>query len=344
MTVRTWTFPAAVTAALAATAFFGGPAIGVAAAQEAKKITVVMDWIAKEPQHMAYWIARERGWYKEAGLDVTIQGGRGSVQVIQLLLSGQAQFGNVAATSLTQAVAKQNADVKMLAVFAPRDLLSVAVLQSSGIRSLKDFEGRSLGVVPGTLQDTILAAWGEAAGFDAGKIRKIHTEFRLVYPQWIAGQFHINGNFSIGTAILAEQVRAKGDRIVNFVLSDHLPLIGHGIAAANATLTKDPQAAKAFVAATRRAWEYMLKEPRAAVTEAAEIIRKNVEAPPAAEDIIANALQAVPAFMQTAESKDKPVGWSDPKRWQAMIDVLAKHDNFPRKPAVSELVTYDYLQ
>ena len=316
---------------------------GTAGAQALKKVTVVMDWIAKEPQHMAYWIAKERGWYRDVGLDVKIEGGRGSVQVVQLLVAGQADFGNVAATTLTQTVAKQKVPLKMVAVFAQRDVLSVAVFESKGIRTLKDLEGRTLGVVPGTLQDTILPAWGLAAGFDASRVKKVHSEFRLIYTQWLAGQFDVLGNYSIGTAILYGAITGKGEKVRNFVLSDHLPLIGHGIVVSDRKIAEDPQAVKAFVGATRKAWAYMIANPREAVTEATAIIRKNVDEPPPAEDMITNALQIVPGFMQSPDTKGKPLGWSNPARWQQMIDVLARYDNFPGKPVPKDLVSEQFL-
>ncbi|MGE0733307.1 MAG: ABC transporter substrate-binding protein [Alphaproteobacteria bacterium] len=319
-------------------------AVGAADAQELKKVTVVMDWIAKEPQHMAYWLAKERGWYKDAGLDVKIESGRGSFQVVQLLVAGQADFGNVAATTLTQAVAKQKVPLKMVAVFAQRDVLSIAVFESKGIKSLKDLEGRTLGVVPGTLQDTILPAWGEAAGFDASKIKKVHTEFRLVYTQWLAGQFDVLGNYSIGTAILYGAITAKGEKVRNFVLSDHLPFIGHGIVVSDKKIAEDPKTVRAFVDATRKAWAYMIEKPTEAVTEATAIIRKNIDEPPPATDMITNALQIVPAFMQVPDTKGKPLGWSNPARWQQMIDVLAKYDQFPAKPATADLMTDQFVK
>src|SRR5262245_1423959 len=56
-------------------------------------ITMILDWIERNPQHLPFIIAKGRGWYDEQGLDVTLQGGRGSVQVAQLMTAGQGDFG-----------------------------------------------------------------------------------------------------------------------------------------------------------------------------------------------------------------------------------------------------------
>jgi hypothetical protein len=56
---------------------------------------------------------------------VTIEGGRGSGQVIQLLAGGKAEFGNAAASTLVQSVAKQNVPMKMVGLFFQRDTAGI---------------------------------------------------------------------------------------------------------------------------------------------------------------------------------------------------------------------------
>ena len=63
---------------------------GGATAQE--KVTVRMDFLPAGT-HAPFHLAVAKGWYREAGLDVEVQDGRGSINTIQLVGAGQADFG-----------------------------------------------------------------------------------------------------------------------------------------------------------------------------------------------------------------------------------------------------------
>ncbi|MEE9210991.1 MAG: hypothetical protein V3U23_11120, partial [Kiloniellales bacterium] len=96
--------------------------------------------------------------------------------------------------------------------------------------------------------------------------------------------------------------------------------------------------------ATQRAWDYMLKNPETAVPEAARIMAAAVDKSPPPDLIAKYALKVIPSRMVTPATKGKPVGWSSPKDWQAMIDVLNDHDKFPRKPSVEEMLINRFVQ
>ncbi|MBN8920455.1 MAG: ABC transporter substrate-binding protein, partial [Rhizobiales bacterium] len=65
---------------------------GAAYAAEVKKVTIVLSTTDQDVSYQPYGpFAQQMGWYKDEGLDVTIQTASNSGQVIQLLLTGQAQ-------------------------------------------------------------------------------------------------------------------------------------------------------------------------------------------------------------------------------------------------------------
>lgn len=313
------------------------------AAQAQKKVTVVLDWIGTQPHHMGYWLAKDKGWFAEGGLDVTIQSGRGSGQVVQFVTAGTAQFGHASASALVQAVAKQNAPLKMVAVFAQKDITAIGYFESTGIKSPKDFEGRKLGVVAGTIQHLLLRSFAKAAGFDLAKVDVINTDLRLYNQQWIGKQFDVSGNYLVGTSTTL-QYEAAGEKVKALVLSDYLPLIGHGTIVQSEMIAKDPAAVGAFVKAAQRAWAYMIADPEKATLEAARIMAANIEKTDPPEVIAKFALEVVPSRMVSDSTRGKPVGWSEKKDWDAMIDVIAEFDRFPRRPSFEELVENRFVQ
>lgn len=312
------------------------------AAPKMEKVTIILDWIPLMPQHMGFWLAKSRGWYADAGLDVTIRGGRGSGRAIQIVTAGKADFGNAAASSLVQAVAKQNVPVKMVAVFFQKDTSGIGFMKSTGIKTPKDLEGRKIGLVPGGIHSLLWPSFARAAGIDASKVQILSTNYRFNYQQLAAGQFDAVNWVVHGAG--AARLEAQGKPFAGFPFADYLPLIGHGIIVANKTIDQRPQVVERFVQTTSRAWADMIRNPEKAVSEASKIINKNIEKSPPEEFIKNIALKAIPEHMQSTSTKGKPVGWSDPKNWQRMIDMLAKYDKFPRKPDVEEVMSNRFLR
>src|ERR1700752_1102063 len=68
-----------------------GLAVGVAPAA-AQKLTFTLNWVAGG-DHAPYFYAQKMGWYKQAGIDVDFETGRGSAASAQKVGAGQSQLG-----------------------------------------------------------------------------------------------------------------------------------------------------------------------------------------------------------------------------------------------------------
>ncbi len=308
-----------------------------------RKVTIVVDWVPDQPHHFAYWLAKSHGWYADNGLDVTIHGSRGSSLVVQLVVANKAEFGNIAASALVEAVAKQNAPLKMVAVYFQKDITAMAYFTSTGIKSLKDFEGRTMGIVPGTLQYLLWPTFANAAGIDASKVRLINSNYQLILQQWGTKHFDILGNYLVGTTD-SIRFQAAGEIIKPVVLSDYLPLIGHGVVASTALIEKEPQTVKAFVTATQKAWDYMAQQPEEATQEAGRVIAANVENVPPADVMGKFSREVIPSRMFAPSTRGRPLGWSSATDWQRMIDILAATGDYPHKPTVSDVMTNQFVE
>jgi NitT/TauT family transport system substrate-binding protein len=320
-------------------------ALGLAASAEAanKPVTLVLEWTGIQPQHFGFWIAKERGWYGEEGLDVTIKGSGGSAPAMQILVGGQAEFANVAAASLAQSAGKGAVPIRMLAVFGQRDSLSMAYFESSGIKVPKDLEGRKLGMVPGSMAHVLWPSFAKATGIDTSKVQIVNWDFRSYYGIFGAKQVDASGNFTLGSTG-QWLFKRKGETVRQFVFSDYLPILGSGVAVRTDTLQNDPDTVKRFVRATQRAWTYLATEPKKAVPEAAAIVHKTFDELPPAAVIAEYAYEMVPDRMVSPVTRGKPVGWSSPADWEKMVELLKAHDaSMTRTPPAAELMTNDYL-
>jgi NitT/TauT family transport system substrate-binding protein len=318
-------------------------AAGAGCADEPRHVTLVLEWTGIQPQHFGFWIAKERGWYADEGLDVAIKGSGGSAQAMQIVAGGQAEFGNVASSALVEAAGKGEVPLKMVALFGQRDSLSMAYFESSGIKRPKDLEGRKLGIVPGSMAYILWPSFARLNGIDTKKVKLVDWDYRSYYGIFGAKQVDASGNFTLGSTG-SWLFRQKGEIVHQFVFSDYMPLLGSGVVVRTDTLKQHPDLVRRFVHATTRAWTYLASDPKKAVPEGAAIVHREFDETPPANILAEYAYEVIPDRMVSPATADHPIGWSDPDEWEKMIDLLKSYDpDMKRRPKAAEIMTNEFV-
>jgi NitT/TauT family transport system substrate-binding protein len=113
---------------------------------ELTKVTIVLSTSDQDVSYEPYGpYAQQMGWYKDAGLDVTIQTAPTTGQVIQLILSGNAQFGQVTPDALLLAAQDQPIPVKIVYAMARKQIWAAAVPPESPVKTFGDLKGKVIG-------------------------------------------------------------------------------------------------------------------------------------------------------------------------------------------------------
>ncbi|WP_293861269.1 ABC transporter substrate-binding protein [uncultured Alsobacter sp.] len=125
---------------IAAAALFG--AMGVAQAQD--KLTLQLKWVT-QAQFAGYYVAKDKGFYKEAGLDVTIKPGGPDIAPPQVIAGGGA---DVIVEWMPAALAAREKGVPLVNIAQPfkRSGMMLTCRKDTGIKSPDDFKNRTLGV------------------------------------------------------------------------------------------------------------------------------------------------------------------------------------------------------
>jgi NitT/TauT family transport system substrate-binding protein len=128
-----------------ALSLMGTAALFVAAqAQAADKVTLQLKWVT-DAQFAGYYVAKDKGYYKAEGLDVTIKPGGPDVSPEQVLAGGGA---DVAVDWLPAALAAREKGEPMVNIAQPFKTsgLELTCLAKTGIKTPQDLKNRTLGV------------------------------------------------------------------------------------------------------------------------------------------------------------------------------------------------------
>ncbi len=236
---------------------------------------------------MPFAIAMEKGYFKEAGADVTgILSSDGGGTTIRNLLGGDLAYGEAAPSAVVTAI-QQGADLRIISgnVHTVAEFVWVA-MPNSPINSLKDFKGKRIAYTnPRSTSQALVALLLEKAGLKESDVVPVKA-----------------GGFGPGLALLehgevdsapaAEPLWSQRHGKYKAVIwvTEVLPPLSNvvGVTTAKAAATK-PDFIRAVIKARRKAVEFMYANPK----EAARIIAKvwNIE-PDVAESVITNLLNS----------------------------------------------------
>jgi NitT/TauT family transport system substrate-binding protein len=157
-----------VTVALAALAVLA------ASSASAQKIAFTLNWVAGG-DHAPYFYAQKLGRYKEAGLDVEFETGRGSAASAQKVGAGQSQLGLSDMAGVLFFRGKGVDAVGVMNVYAnsPQGLYW---LKSSGIQTAKDLAGKKIGNPAGDGARTMWPALAKKLGIDPGSVTWVNID------------------------------------------------------------------------------------------------------------------------------------------------------------------------
>ena len=156
-----------------ALAAIAGVALGASPAA-AQKITFTLNWVAGG-DHAPYFYAQKMGWYKQAGLDVDFETGRGSAASAQKVGAGQSQLGlsDMAGVLLFRGKGLDAVGIMNVYANSPQGLYW---LKSSGIQSVKDLAGKKIGNPAGDGARTMWPALAKKVGIDPASVTWVNID------------------------------------------------------------------------------------------------------------------------------------------------------------------------
>lgn len=324
----------------AGAAAFVGAASPLAFAQGSlQKFKFNLGWKI-EASGAGFLLAHQRGYYKDAGLDVTIDTGNGSASAISLVAGGAYDVASADLSTMIE-FNTANPQARLAAVAIQYDLNpnSVMVRKDGAIKKPSDLAGRTILGQPFNASRKLFPVFAKAQGFDPSGVKWENVAPDIGDTRFAKGDFDAAAYFFF-TGLLNLKSRGMGpEQLTVFRFSDFgMKSYGNGLIANPKSMQEAPNAMKAFVKATTRGWIDAIADPKAG---AAAIKARE---PMANEAIELERLQLiVDGTMKTDETRANGWGAATPARLQATIDETVAAFGLKSSLAVADIWTDRFL-
>ncbi len=318
-----------IAVALGAAAIVMAPV--AASAQE--RVRMLLDW-GWLPYHSAFFLAQERGYFREAGIDLQVEQGRGSNTTA--ILVGQRGFdiGHLNVTNAAAAMAK-GVPLRVVAVYQHRTSASfVGIRGRVRLEGPRSLEGLRIGSTPGGSDGLGLSIFRRSNNIAERALNVISLDATAKTAALLTGQVDVvSGDSHAYQAI----VRGAGHEAeVMELASFGVPLLGFGFAVNETFAREKPNAIRATLAAARRGFADMAADPEGACT----LIRSRVQIAGGP----AQCLDYVTGLIRLSTPPTDPSwGRSTPEEWEALISTLRGVGEIQGNRASSTYFTNEFL-
>ena len=131
-------------------------------ASAGEAVNLILNW-TPTADHSPFYYAKAQGWYEKAGIDLTIEVGKGSGVSAAKVGSGGSPFGIADLATMLVAKSKGADDVALMSIYANTGQ-TFYWLKSYGVNGVKDFPSHKIGNPPGDASRVMWPAFAKAAG------------------------------------------------------------------------------------------------------------------------------------------------------------------------------------
>lgn len=290
-----------------------------------EKVSLQLKWL-HQFQFAGYYVALEKGFYRDAGLDVEIRGGGPGIDAMVDVASGKADFG-VCTTGVLLPRPGQ-AKIVVLGVIFQHSAANILVPSRARINAVSELKGRRLMDASGSDD---LAAMLKQQGVDYAALPRVeHTGNPL---DLVAGKADAMVSYVTNEPFVLEQNRVPYRSFTPRTFG--FDFYGDNLCTTDTLSGRKPATVQAFLAASLKGWEYALANKQ----EAVDIILRGYPVIKSRDALVFEAVRTE-ALIQPELIR---LGSQTPERWNAIARIYQDLGMLPkgRLPAPPIYQTYE---
>lgn len=305
-----------------------------AAAQSPEKFTFALNWFAVG-DHAAYWVALDKGYFTQRGLDVTIENSKGSGDAIAKVDTGRADAGLADAVPVIGADAR-GARVKIVGMIFDKTPLNFFSRKDAPITRPKDLEGKTIGAPPGDSQRQAWPAFAKLHSIDSNKVTWVNLEPTAKMAALAEKRVDVIGDYSTGMPFYDKALGA-GNTVMMPWADTGFDLYSMSIIASEKTMKERPKVLRAFLEAAYMGWRDVMNDPKGSLA----IYKKRV--PEIDLALIEPNMMLGVDLMRTRMYAERGIGWIDEKKMCGSVEMVNTYMGLPKKVECNSVYTTEFL-
>jgi NitT/TauT family transport system substrate-binding protein len=304
-------------------------ALSVQPAWSAEKVNLILNW-TPTADHSPFYFAKAQGWYEKAGIDLTIEVGKGSGASSLKVGSGGAEFGISDLATMLVARGKGADVVALMSIYANTGQ-TFYWLKSYGINGPKDFPNHKIGNPPADASRVMWPAFAKAAGIGADSVSFVNIGPTAKIAALKSHTVDIISDFYNEHDL---KVKEFGDDLGYLNWKDiGLNPYGNSLVVNGQFLQKNPKVAEDFVKISQRAFAACVAD----VEPCLKALLDQVSGLDKATQL--NQWERIKYMMTDQFTPTKGLGWIDPDRMKSDYELVQTYLGMEKPFAVQDAFT-----
>ena len=287
---------------------------GGAQAADKTKVVIATDFVP-HGMHAGLFLAKHKGWFDEAGLDVEILDGKGSATTIQQVAAGQLDIGFAQLAAMAPAISNGVPVISVMGFVRAGDN-GMMVPADSGWTTLKQLKGKKLAIPAGSATAAFADAFFKAGGVSRSDFTIVNLDTSALVAAYASGG--VDGALST-VAYFAPIVADKRPSKGILFSSVGLNVPGYGLVVRKNELDSRQDMIGKFVAVQQKTWNYIFAGHKDEAIDAVLAERAGARLD---RKIIAGQLALYMPLFDTPATKGKPLGWQAESDWESALKAM----------------------
>jgi len=316
---------------VAAGSTLSGP-LRAAHAQGPASLSMQFAWFLNS-QAAGEFVAIAKGFYRDAGIDLRVQPGGPSLDPIQVVAGGGTTFGDAASIGILLNARSRGLPIKAFGSVLQRHPFAFFFLKQSGIRTPRDFEGKTIGIQPTArpLLDAVLRKHQVPKDrvkvvFVGGDVAPLATHQVDVITGWVIDRLPLFQNLGLGGQVGYFRLWDLGIRMYAYTYFT-----------TDQVYSQRKEVLARFLSASARGWLDAREHPE----EAIDIVLRSASGLNRSLEV--TTLRNMRDYFTSIATREHGWGYMEPKVWAELSDTYVALEQMPRPVKPDEVMTNELV-
>ncbi len=311
-------------------------ALSVGSAYAADRVLWLLDWVFYG-EHVGMFAAKDLGFFKKEGLDVTMERGHGSGDTIKRVASNVAPFGFADVGSLIIA-RSQGAKVKEVAMQYAKTPMGIFFFKEKGFKTPKDLAGIKIGSPEANSVKKVFPAFARANGLDPNSVTWVTMGYGAMNPSLLSGKIDVLPIYYDETPTIIAKGKEQGKEGRLFLYSDWgVDIYANGVITKDDIIQSNPGLVRRFVKANVEAWGHCLVY----MDKCLKSFYKY--APTMSQELVRQQYIRTRELMIDKGVLENGLGYMDPKKMDRTVDIITKYTPLKVRVKTEDVYTNAFL-